>query len=270
VVTKTKSATATVAIARRVRPCGHLSVVGLGPGGAAHRTPAASAAVLGAEVVIGYGPYVEQCTDVVPAGAEVVRSPIGDEYARAERALGNAAAGRRVALVCSGDAGVYAMASLVFERAPHHSGLDPATDITVIPGVSAALAAAAILGAPLGHDHVAISLSDLLTPWDTIAMRLEAAASADLVVSLYNPRSAGRDWQLNDAQRILAAHRAPSTPVGLVTDAGRTGQRVTITTLAELDPTEAGMTTCVIIGSSTTRVVGGRMVTPRGYEQTGP
>jgi cobalt-precorrin 5A hydrolase/precorrin-3B C17-methyltransferase len=270
VVAKRKSATATVAVARRAQPCGHLAVVGLGPGSAAHRTPAASAAVQSAEVVIGYGPYIDQCADALPTGAEVVRSPIGKECVRADQALAQAAAGRRVALVCSGDAGVYAMASLVFERAPRHPGLDAATGITVIPGVTASLAAAAVLGAPLGHDHVAISLSDLLTPWEIIVTRLEAAAAADLVVSLYNPRSGGRDWQLSDAQRILANHRPPSTPVGLVTDAGRTGERMTITTLADLDPTEVGMTTCVIIGSSTTRVAGGRMVTPRGYKTTRP
>jgi cobalt-precorrin 5A hydrolase / precorrin-3B C17-methyltransferase len=142
--------------------------------------------------------------------------------------------------------------------------VDPA-DIRVIPGVTAALAAAAILGAPLGHDHTAISLSDLLTPWSLIEQRLSAAAEADLVVTLYNPRSRGRDWQLAAALRILATRRKPDTPVGVVTDAARPGQRVEITTLATIDPSTVTMTTCVIVGASSTRTIGTRMFTPRGY-----
>lgn len=265
VVPKCRSATATVAVARRTLPPGHLWVVGLGPGDAAHRTPAATAAVRGAEIVIGYGPYIEQAADALSVGAEVVRSPIGDEVGRATRALAEAAAGRRVALVCSGDAGVYAMASIVYELTPLHPGLEPASDVGVVPGVTAALAAAAALGAPLGHDHVAISLSDLLTPWEVIEARLRAAAEADLVVSVYNPRSAGRRWQLAVARDIIASRRPATTPVGMVTDAGRPDERVVLTTLAELDPALAGMTTCVVIGASSTKVVRGRMVTPRGY-----
>jgi cobalt-precorrin 5A hydrolase/precorrin-3B C17-methyltransferase len=135
-----------------------------------------------------------------------------------------------------------------------------------VPGVTAALAAAALLGAPLGHDHVLISLSDLLTPWPAIEARLRAAAAADLVVALYNPRSRGRTWQLDAARDILLEHRSPATPVGVVTDATRAGQAVTMTTLGTLDPDHVGMTTCVVIGSSTTRTIGGRMVTPRGYQ----
>ena len=180
----------------------------------------------GAEVVIGYGLYLDLAADAISPGARVVRSPIGAEAERATAALAEAAAGHRVALVCSGDAGIYGLASLVFELAPAQPGLDPVSDITVVPGVTAALAAAAAVGAPLGHDHVAISLSDLLTPWPVIERRLIAAAQADLVVSLYNPRSAGRDWQLGAARDLLAAHRPPGTPVGIVTNAGRAGQAV--------------------------------------------
>jgi len=194
-----------------------------------------------------------------------MRSPIGAEADRAAAALAETALGRRVALVCSGDAGIYGLASLVYELAPIQPGLDPVADITVVPGVTAALAAAAAVGAPLGHDHVAISLSDLLTPWPVIERRLRAAAEADLVVSLYNPRSAGRDWQLGAARDVLAAHRPPNTPVGIVTNAGRREMRVELTTLAELQPAGVGMTTCVVIGSTSTRLSGGRMVTPRGY-----
>ena len=267
VVPKRKGRTVTVAVARRAAPRGHLTIVGLGPGGPEHRTPAASAAIAGASAVLGYRAYVEQCADAIAPGSETVCSEIGAENARAVDALTRAAAGERVALVSSGDAGIYAMASLVFERCEAFASLDPDLDITVVPGVTAALAAAASLGAPLGHDHVAISLSDLLTPGPVIERRLNAAADADLVVSLYNPRSAGRTWQLDKARHLLLARRAPETPVGVVHDAGRTGERVEVTTLATLDCDSVGMTTCVIVGSSKTRVVGGRLVTPRGYEQ---
>jgi cobalt-precorrin 5A hydrolase / precorrin-3B C17-methyltransferase len=262
VVTKRSNATATVAIARRSHPRGKLSIVGLGPGIAAHRTPAAERAVREADVVIGYGPYIDQCAALISHHQEVVRSPIGDELVRAKQALADAELGRTVALVCSGDAGVYAMASVTLELAPSSQHFD----IEVVPGVTAALAAAAALGAPLGHDHVAISLSDLLTPWTAIEKRLHAAAEADLVVALYNPRSRGRAWQLDAARTILLERRRPDTPVGVVTDVGRAGQTVTLTTLADLDVELVGMTTCVIIGSSTTRIVASRMVTPRGYQ----
>ena len=261
VVTKQVARQATVAIARRRGPRGHLAVVGLGPGDAAHRTPAAEVAVRRAEVVIGYGPYVDACADLLTASQEVVRSPIGDETVRAKQAVCEAGAGRRVALVCSGDAGVYAMASLALEVAG-----DAGVDVEVVPGVTAALSAAALLGAPLGHDHVVISLSDLLTPWSAIELRLRAAAAADLVVALYNPRSRARTWQFDAAREILLEHRSPMTAVGVVTDATRPGQSMQIATLGDVDPNDVGMTTCVIVGSSTTRVIGGRMVTPRGYD----
>ncbi|MGI8810256.1 MAG: precorrin-3B C(17)-methyltransferase [Acidimicrobiales bacterium] len=260
VVTKQVGPQSTVAVARRRGPRGGVAVVGLGPGDPAHRTPAAETAVRRAEVVIGYGPYVDACADLLTASQEVVRSPIGDETVRAKQAVSEAGAGRRVALVCSGDAGVYAMASLTLEVAG-----DAGVDVEVVPGVTAALAAAALLGAPLGHDHVVISLSDLLTPWSAIVMRLRAAATADLVVALYNPRSRGRTWQFDAARALLLEHRSPATPVGVVTDATRPGQSVRVTTLGDVDAADVGMTTCVIVGSSTTRVVGGRMVTPRGY-----
>jgi len=264
VVTKTASAHATVAVARRRRPRGSLAIVGLGPGHGRYRTPAAEVAVRHAEVVIGYGPYVDQCADLIGAHAEVVRSPIGDEVVRAKQALAEADAGRRVALVSSGDPGIYAMAGVALELAAQ---CGPDVEIEVVPGVPAALAASALLGAPLAHDHVVVSLSDLLTPWSAIEARLKAAAAADLVVVLYNPRSRGRSWQLDAARTLLCAHRSPDTPVGVVTDAARPSQRVVLTTLAGLDVGAVGMTTCVIVGSSTTAVVCGRMVTPRGYPQ---
>ena len=261
VVPKQANAVATVAIARRARPVGHLRIVGLGPGTPALRTPAAETAVRHAQVVIGYAPYVDACADLLHPHHEVVRSPIGEEVVRAKQALAEAAGGREVALVCSGDPGVYAMASIALELADYAPGVE----IETVPGVTAALAASAAVGAPLGHDFATISLSDLLTPWEAIEARLRAAAAADFALALYNPRSGRRTWQLDAARRILLEHRAPSTPVAVVTDATRADERVQVTTLAELDPTTAGMTTCVLVGASTTRVVDGRVVTPRGY-----
>jgi len=261
IVEKQRSGEATVAVARRARPDGHLAVVGLGPGDPALRTPAASAAVRHADTVIGYGPYVDLAADLVAARHTVVRSPIGAESERVGEALRRAGGGERVALVCSGDPGVYAMASLVYELAPAYG--DPA--VTVVPGVTAALAAAAVLGAPLGHDHAAVSLSDLLTPWPVIERRLRAVADGDFTVSLYNPRSKRRTTQLDSALAILAANRPPDTPAAIVTDAGRPAQRVVRTTLAGLDPEQVDMLSLVVIGSSTTRWQGDHMVTPRGY-----
>ncbi|MFP5320855.1 MAG: precorrin-3B C(17)-methyltransferase [Acidimicrobiia bacterium] len=262
VVTKQKAATATVAIARRARPAGSVSVVGLGPGDPRHRTPAASAAVRSADVVIGYDLYVDQCTDLLSAHHEVVRSPIGAEADRCSEALARAAGGQRVALVCSGDPGVFAMATLVCELAPRHGS--PAVE--VVPGITAASAAAGLLGAPLAHDHAFVSLSDLLTPWEVIERRLRAVAEGDLAVALYNPRSMRRTWQLERARELLLEHRPPTTPVGIVTDATRPDQRIVRTTLAELDPELVGMLSIVLIGSSTTTVVGDLVVTPRGYD----
>ena len=261
-VAKCRNDVATVAVARRRVPPGRLALVGLGPGSPEHRTPAAEVAERGAEVVIGYGPYVDQAAGLLSPHHTVIRSPIGAEVARAKEALAEASAGRWVAMVCSGDAGVYAMASIVAELAPVEA---PEVELVVVPGVTAALAAAAALGAPLGHDHVVISLSDLLTPWDAIERRVRAAAEADLVVVFYNPRSRGRTWQLPAAMAILSGARLPTTPVGVVTDAAREGQEVVITDVAGFDPSVVGMTSCVVVGSSTTRCLGGRLVTPRGY-----
>jgi precorrin-2 C(20)-methyltransferase len=239
---------------------GKLWAVGLGPGDPSLLTGQAMEALRTVEVIVGYEGYLKQ---LAPLGlqAELRGSPIGAEKDRAALALELAAAGRRVALVSSGDAGVYGMASLLLETADALPGLE----IEVVPGVTAATAAAALLGAPLGHDFACVSLSDLLTPWNVIERRLEAAGQGDLALVLYNPVSQRRTWQLPRARDILLKHRRPETPVGLVDRAHRRGMRVWHTTLVELTPEGIGMETTLIIGNSRTRTVNGRLVTPRGY-----
>jgi cobalt-precorrin 5A hydrolase/precorrin-3B C17-methyltransferase len=258
VVAKRKSEMATVALAR-IRPRGRLALVGLGPGDRDLVTPRAIDELRRASVVVGLDVYLDQIRDVLRPGTRVLRSGLGDEEKRATSAVAEARKGHAVALVGSGDAGVYAMASPALGIA----GTD--IDVTGVPGVTAGLAAAALLGAPLGHDHVIISLSDLHTPWGIIERRIRAAAEGDFVVAFYNPRSKERDWQLSAALEILAGHRDPGTPVGVVHDAFRPGQRVAVTTLAVIDPAIADMTSVVIVGSASTKIIAGRMVTPRGY-----
>jgi cobalt-precorrin 5A hydrolase / precorrin-3B C17-methyltransferase len=202
---------------------------------------------------------VDRVRHLLRPGTRISTPPLGSEVERAKEALAEAWSGGSVALVSSGDAGVYAMASPALELA------DEDVEVVVVPGVTAAQAAAALLGSPLGHDHCSISLSDLLTPWEMIQGRIRAAAEADFAVSLYNPRSKGRDWQLGKAREILLQHRSPETPVGIVREAYREGQSVTVTDLGSLRPESVDMLTVVIIGSSQTEVRAGRMVTPRGY-----
>ncbi|MDP8961472.1 MAG: precorrin-3B C(17)-methyltransferase [Actinomycetota bacterium] len=257
-VEKRRGSMATVAIARRP-PQGHLALVSLGPGAPDLVPPRARAALARAEIVVGYRRYVELARPHLARGTRVETFPLGDEVARAHRALELTRSGHAVAVVSSGDVGVYAMASPTLERADAH------IEVEVIPGVTAALAAAALLGSPLGHDHCAISLSDLLTPWEVVRRRVAAAAHGDFVVAFYNPRSSDRVWQLDEARRILLGHRQPGTPAGVVHNAFRPGQRVHVTTLAELDVEDVDMTTVVLVGNSQTRLVAGRMVTPRGY-----
>jgi cobalt-precorrin 5A hydrolase/precorrin-3B C17-methyltransferase len=258
VAEKRKSRNATVAVGRLpVR--GRLSLVGLGPGGDALIPPLARDALAASELVVGLGQYVERIEHLLRPGTRVSTPPLGNEVERAKGALAEARAGGSVALVSGGDVGVYAMASPALEMA----GDD--VEITVVPGITAAQAAASLLGSPLGHDHCSISLSDLLTPWEVIRERVRAAAEADFVVSLYNPRSKGRDWQLGKAREILLEHRSPDTPVGIVKNAYRDGQEVILTDLGSLRPESVDMLTIVVIGSSRTEIRAGRMVTPRGY-----
>jgi precorrin-3B C17-methyltransferase len=244
---------------------GVLWIVGLGPGGPAHRTAAAAEAVAAAEVVVGYGPYVEQCADLVRSEQAVVRGRMGEEAARADEALERARAGARVALVSSGDAGVYGMAARTLARA---AALPAAQrpEVVVVPGVTAALAAGALLGAPLADDWASLSLSDLQVPWSRVEQRLEAVAAAGLALALYNPRSRERTRQLDRALELLRRHRGPDTSVGLVTDAGRDGERVERTTLADLDPERVTMRTVVIVAGESGTIEGPWVVGERGRE----
>ncbi|GLX48026.1 precorrin-3B C(17)-methyltransferase [Streptomyces hygroscopicus subsp. hygroscopicus] len=256
-------AMATCAVVRRPGR-GRLAVVGLGPGARDLLTPRATAELRRASVVVGLDQYVDQIRDLLRPGTRVLESGLGAEEERARTAVAEARRGHAVALIGSGDAGVYAMASPALAEASDD------IDVVGVPGVTAALAAAAILGAPLGHDHVSISLSDLHTPWEVIERRVRAAAEADLVVTFYNPRSRGRDWQLPKALGILAGHRTPTTPVGVVRNASRPDGSSRVTTLAGLDPATVDMMTVVTVGNTATRTVAGRMVTPRGYRWQAP
>lgn len=258
VVEKITGDNVTVAVAR-VRPRGRLALVGLGPGAADLRVPRADAELRRASIVVGLDQYVDQVRHLLRPGTEVRATGLGDEEQRAADAVALAAKGYAVALIGSGDAGIYAMASPALEGA----GAD--IDVVGVPGVTAALAASSLLGAPLGHDHVLISLSDLHTPWEVIERRVAAAAAADLVTCFYNPRSRERHWQLGAALDAFRAHRPSTTPVGAVRQAGRAGQRVWTAPLVDFGPSDVDMLTTVIVGSSTTRMVAGRMVTPRGY-----
>ncbi|MGH3622152.1 MAG: precorrin-3B C(17)-methyltransferase, partial [Sciscionella sp.] len=213
-----------------------------------------------ASIVVGLDQYLDQVRHLLRPGTTVCGSGLGDEEARARDAVELAGKGNAVALIGSGDAGVYAMASPAMELA------GPGIEVVGVPGVTAALAASALLGAPLGHDHVLISLSDLHTPWWVISRRVRAAAEGDFVVCFYNPRSTARDWQLGTALDVLREHRTPSTPVGAVRQASRPGQRVWCAPLGEFDPSDVDMFTTVIVGCSQTTMVAGRMVTPRGYQ----
>ena len=258
VVEKKKSGNATAAVGRLpVR--GKLRLIGLGPGTDALIPPMAREALARSEVVVGLEQYVDRVRHLLRPGTTTITLPLGDEIARCERALAEAREGGSAALVSSGDVGVYAMASPALELA----GVD--VDVEVIPGITASQAAASLLGSPLGHDHCSISLSDLLTPWEIIENRVRAAATGDFVVSLYNPRSKGRDWQLGKVSALLLEHRPPDTPVGIVKNAYREDAEVSLTTLSALRPEDVDMLTVVVVGSSRTRLIAGRMVTPRGY-----
>jgi len=277
VVPKRKSRRATCAVARAPAPIdadaigrqrGMLAVIGIGPGDPGWRTPEVSAALAHATDIVGYSLYLDLLGRAI-AGKKCHTSSIGEEEARVRLALDLGAEGRSVALVSSGDPGIYGLAALVFELLDLVAKPEWGTvEIRVCPGVSALQAAAARAGAPLGHDFCAISLSDLMTPWDVIRTRLESAAAANFVVALYNPRSARRPARLAEAAEILLRHRSPQTPVFLGRNLGRPGEQGRNLALSELADAEVDMLTLVLVGSSTTRRLDTdppRLYTPRGY-----
>ena len=236
-------------------------MVGLGPGGPLDRTRRAELAIAASEVIVGYSRYVASIADLT-AGKEVLSSGMRQEVDRCRLALRRAADGATVALVSSGDAGIYGMAGLTIELAEAEK---LHVDIEIVPGVTAAAGAAGRMGAPLMLDFAVISLSDLLIPWPTIRARLEAVAAADLVVALYNPKSAKRVAQLDETLGIFRQHRPPKTPVGLGINLGSADERIVLTDLAGVPTDQIDMRTVVIIGNSTSRVLAGWFVTARGY-----
>ena len=226
-------------------------------------TSKARAAITSADAIVGYKTYIELIRSLIKPEAEVVAGTMGREVDRAKQAVTLAVEGKSVAVVSSGDPGVYGMAGVVLEVAAAENAGVP---IEVVPGVTAATAAASKLGAPLVTDFAVISLSDLLTPWALIEKRLHAAGEADFVIVLYNPQSLGRKKPLAKAHEILLKYRKPETPVGIVRQAGREGEDMTITSLKELLNEKVDMVSTIVVGNSTTRIVNGQMVTPRGYE----
>lgn len=245
---------------------GKIMLIGIGPGSGEHMTARARSAIAESDVVIGYSTYIKLVEDLL-AGKEVVRKSMTEELDRAIEALDRASAGKKVALVSSGDAGVYGMAGPTYEVL-FQAGWAPGTgiDVEIVPGASALNSCASLVGAPLTHDFCAISLSDLLTPWPVIARRLNAAAIADFVVALYNPKSGRRTRQIVEAQRLFMHYRPPGTPVAVVKSAYRPKQRIEFTTLDRMSDCDIGMLSTVLIGNSSTFVRDGLMVTPRGYE----
>jgi precorrin-3B C17-methyltransferase len=222
---------------------GSLSIVGLGPGGPEHRTAAAAEAVRAADVVVGYGPYLDQCADLLD-GQEIVRGRMGEELARAAEAVSRARAGAQVALVSSGDAGVHGMASRTLDLAA-------GVPVTVIPGVTAALAVAARVGAPLADDWATLSLSDLHVPWETVERRLTALAASGVALALYNPRSTSRVAPFDRALTVLRSLKPADTVAVIATDVTRPGETIVRTTLAALDPERVTMRSLVLIAGET-------------------
>ena len=240
-----------------------VTVVGLGPGAGRDLTGRAREALERADLIVGYTAYIALIREEFPE-KEMMSTGMRREVDRCRAAVEAAVSGRDVAMVCSGDSGIYGMAGLIYEVAQEY----PPIEIEVVPGITAACGGAAVLGAPLTHDFAVVSLSDLLTPWDKIALRLECAAKGDFVLCLYNPASHSRPDHLKRACDILmAAGKSPDTICGYVQNIGREGERGTITTLSALRDTQVDMFTTVFIGSSQTKLLGGKMVTPRGYLQ---
>ena len=238
-----------------------LYVVGIGPGGYEQMTVKAVKVLEECDIIVGYTVYVDLVAEHF-AGKEMLTTPMRQEEKRCRMAFDGVLKGRKTAMICSGDAGVYGMSGLIYEISRDYPGIE----IEIVSGVTAALSGGAVLGAPLMHDFAVISLSDLMTPWTLIEKRLAAAASADMAICLYNPSSKKRRDYLNKACRIVMQAALPETVCGIVKQIGREGESCQVMTLQELSNYEADMFTTVFIGNSTTKVINGKMVTPRGYK----
>ena len=236
--------------------------VGIGPGDLDYLVPRAQEIILGCDVIVGYTKYIELIADIIK-DKEVISTGMTGETARCERAFTEAVKGKKVAVVSSGDAGIYGMASLLYELSEKYPGVE----IEVIPGITAAVAVASILGSPLSNDFAVISLSDLMTPWKVIEKRLSAAAEGDFVICLYNPQSMKRNDYIERACNIILRHKPPKTCCGYIKNALRGNQGISrICTLQELSQADIDMFTTVIIGNSATRIIDGKLVTARGYK----
>ena len=239
-----------------------ITVIGIGPGNVGDMTSNTIEALGKAEIVVGYKYYIPFISPLLREDAVVIQNGMKQEQKRIEKAFEIAETGKDVSVISSGDAGIYGMAPLVYEML-RERGSD--IEVEVIPGISAFQKAASLLGAPVGHDFCVISLSDLMTPWMVIEKRIKAAAEADFVTAVYNPKSHGRYWELYRLKELFLEYRNPDTPVGYVHQAGREGQKVMVTSLKDFDPEDVDMFTVVIIGNSQTFRFDGHMVTPRGY-----
>ncbi len=238
-----------------------LYVVGIGPGAYEKMTIEAARALKDSDVIIGYTVYVDLVKDHFP-DKEFLTTPMKKEVDRCILAFEEAAKGKQVSMICSGDAGVYGMAGLMYEVGVNY----PETELVILPGVTAATGGAAVLGAPLIHDFCLISLSDLLTPWEKIEARLLGASQADFVICLYNPSSKKRHDYLQKACDLMLRYKAPETVCGIVGNIGRDQESMQVMTLKELRETKVDMFTTVFVGNSQTKEIGGKMVTPRGYK----
>lgn len=241
---------------------GKIIVAGIGPGSESDITPAVLSAIRQSDVIVGYKYYFRFIEKIIHPGAICIDSGMKREKTRAEEAYNYAAEGKVVTVISSGDAGIYGMAPLIYEMQREKGSNIP---IEVLPGISAFQKAASLLGAPVGHDFCVLSLSDLMTPWELIEKRIKAAAMADFITAVYNPKSEGRYWQLYRLIELFLQERDPQTPVGFVRQAGREEQEVTITTLADFDPEQVDMFTVILIGNSQTYRFDNKMITPRGY-----
>ncbi len=242
-------------------------VAGIGPGSPEDITPAVIQAIGEADAVVGYKYYFQYIAPFVKPGCECIDTGMKHERERAEQAFALAGEGKTVVVISSGDAGIYGMTPLIWEmKREKNSDLE----VISLPGISAFQKAASLLGAPVGHDFCVISLSDLMTPWDVIERRIQAAATGDFITAVYNPKSNGRYWQLYRLQEIFLQERAADTPVGIVRQAGRLEQEVCITTLSAFDPEQVDMFTVLLIGNSQSYQWNGKLITPRGYYQGEP